>query len=537
LSGLPHEPYIPSRCFLCPRLGEEHCRRKDWSLVETFVEPGLSATDDNRPELLRMVEAATSPARPFDVVLVHSMSRLFRDQFLSEVYIRKLRKAGVEVQSITQELTDNPTGNMIRQVLGAFDQYQSAETAKHTLRAMQENARQGFWNGSAAPYGYTVVESERRGAKIKKVLAIQEQEAAIVTDIYDWALGRSGMPLGVKAIVNRLNASGHTHRGKPFHISSVYRILTSTTYAGTHVFNRLNASTRQPKPHQEWIGVAVPAIVSPEDHERVRSSLSARSPKRVAPRIVGNPTLLTGLARCGICGSGMTLRTGKSGRYRYYVCAGRAQKGATLCRGRSISMPMLDGLVTDHLADRLFTPARLRVILEAYINKSADGEMERLGQLARARKALTEAEGKITRLLELVEHGALAVNDPAMRERLDLAKEARRAATEQVKWIEARNPTGMPTITPEKIDRFAAALRIVMTSDDPSFRKAYLRLFVDDVIVNESEIILRGPKQSLAKGAGSGGLPPAAAVVPSFVREWRPVRDSNSCYRRERAVS
>ena len=35
--------------------------------------------------------------------------------------------------------------------------YQSKENAKHTLRAVQENARQGFWNGSKAPYGYAVV--------------------------------------------------------------------------------------------------------------------------------------------------------------------------------------------------------------------------------------------------------------------------------------------------------------------------------------------------------------------------------------------
>jgi hypothetical protein len=29
-----------------------------------------------------------------------------------------------------------------------FDDYQSKENAKHTLRAMKENARQGYWNGT-----------------------------------------------------------------------------------------------------------------------------------------------------------------------------------------------------------------------------------------------------------------------------------------------------------------------------------------------------------------------------------------------------
>jgi DNA invertase Pin-like site-specific DNA recombinase len=137
-------------------------------LIETFVEPGASATDDRRPEFQRMIDIATSATRPFDLTLVHSMSRFFREQFLSDMYIRNLRRAGVKLASITQEFQDDPTGNLIRQVLGSFDEYQSRENAKHTLRAMQENARQGFWNGSRPPFGYEAVVQERRGHKLKR---------------------------------------------------------------------------------------------------------------------------------------------------------------------------------------------------------------------------------------------------------------------------------------------------------------------------------------------------------------------------------
>jgi site-specific DNA recombinase len=42
--------------------------------------------------------------------------------------------------SITQELGDDPMSNMIRQIMALFDEYQSKENAKHTLRAMKENA-------------------------------------------------------------------------------------------------------------------------------------------------------------------------------------------------------------------------------------------------------------------------------------------------------------------------------------------------------------------------------------------------------------
>ncbi len=83
--------------------------------------------------------------------------------------------------SITQELGDDPMSNMIRQIMALFVEYQSKENAKHTLRAMKENARQGFWNGSLPPIGYRIVEAtEQRGHRIKKTLKIDPIQAETV---------------------------------------------------------------------------------------------------------------------------------------------------------------------------------------------------------------------------------------------------------------------------------------------------------------------------------------------------------------------
>jgi site-specific DNA recombinase len=260
--------------------GQDFCTARGLEVMEMFIESGATATDDRRPEFQRMIDAAVSADRPFDAVLVHSMSRFFRDQFYSEMYILKLRKAGVALMSMTQDFQDDPTGILIRQIVGSFDEYQSRENAKHTLRAMRENARQGFWNGSYPPYGYETVVRERRGPKAKKVLAVHEDEAAVVRRIFDFALGRTGMPLGVKAIVNDLNGSGHRYRGRPFHISSVHRILTATTYMGVHQFNRREARSGQSKAPEEWIPLVVPQIITADEFEQVQASLRSRSPKR-----------------------------------------------------------------------------------------------------------------------------------------------------------------------------------------------------------------------------------------------------------------
>ncbi|MBA9061531.1 DNA invertase Pin-like site-specific DNA recombinase [Methylobacterium fujisawaense] len=132
------------------------CAAKGWQVVGEYVEPGASATDDNRPEFQRMIERAGDDDHPYDAVVVRSYSRFFRDSFGLEMYIRRLGKARVRLISITQELGDDPAQAMMRQVIALFDEYQSKENAKHVLRAMKENARQGFYNGAPVPLGYRV---------------------------------------------------------------------------------------------------------------------------------------------------------------------------------------------------------------------------------------------------------------------------------------------------------------------------------------------------------------------------------------------
>ena len=99
--------------------------------------------------------------------------------------------------------------------------------------------------------------------------------------------------------------------------------------------------------------------------------------------------------------------------------------------------------------------------------------------------------------------------------------------------LEQAAVSGNASITEAKLARFAEAIRKAMANPDPAFRKAYLRLFVDTVIVGDSEIAITGPKAALAKAATLNELPPAGAMVPSFVREWRPVGDGNPSYKKD----
>ena len=507
-----------------------YCERQGWQVVADYIEPGASAMDDQRPEFQRMIERASDDDRPFDVIVVHSFSRFFRDAFGLEMYIRRLAKHGVRLVSITQELGDDPSQVMMRQVIALFDEYQSRENAKHVLRAMKENARQGFYNGSRVPLGYAVEDVEKRGHRTKKRLIIDPVEAETVRLIFKLYLegdGASG-PLGVKEVAKALNTRGiRTRLGARFGVGPVHLILTNPLYIGEWRFNRRHAKTGQEKPVAEVIAVEVPPIIERETFDQVRRSLKARNPRSMPPRITTGPILLTGLAYCASCSSAMTLRTGtsKTGRvYRYYSCSGAARMGKTACKGRSIPMDRLDQLVTGHIADYLLVADRIADLLAEIVKSRAmaGGEVrDRIDQLSRQASI---ADDKLRRLYALVEDGVTDL-DEVLKIRLADIKADRDQARNALDRIKGQSPAAR--IDRAKIERFDSLMRQNITTGDIPFRKAYLRSFIDAVEVDDRVIRIHGSKSSLEQAviassqAGKNG-------VRSFVRKWRARRDSNS---------
>jgi site-specific DNA recombinase len=183
--------------------------------------------------------------------------------------------------------------------------------------------------------------------------------------------GSSG-PMGVKSIVTHLNAIGiRTRDGRRWGVDAVHKVLTRTTYIGRHRFNTKFWKTRERKPETEVVEMVVPAIVDKDEFEAVQMLLKSRSPAMTAPRIVSGPTLLTGICFCAGCGGAMTLRTGKSGRYRYYTCCTKARQGETGCRGRTVLMEKLDK-VAEYIEQRLLQPKRLEQLLSHVLDRRTE---------------------------------------------------------------------------------------------------------------------------------------------------------------------
>lgn len=518
-----HDVSIPDQ----KRQGEAYCEARGLHLVETFIEPGASATNDRRPEFQRMIEAGTSKPAPFDVVVVHSFSRFFRDHFELEFYVRKLAKNGVKLISITQEMGDDPMHVMMRQIMALFDEYQSKENAKHVMRALKENARQGFWNGSLPPIGYRVVAAEQRGAKTKKKLEIDPLHADTVRLIYRLALEGDGTTgqMGVKKIVSYLNSRRiFTRDGGRWGIGQVHRILTRKTYMGEHEFNK-RSKTKELKPKTEVVVVPVPPIIDRETFDAVQKLLKARNPKVMPARVISGPTMLTGLIHCAKCGGAMTIRTGKGGRYRYYACSMKARQGPTACTGMAVPMQKLDDLVADHLEKQLLQPERLETILAAVLDRREERSERRREHIAELNKRATESELRLKRLYDAIEAGVADLDDPALKDRIDGLKAIRDQAKADAERAQAMlQHSGSQAVTPQMLSKFARTARQRIRLEGGGYRRDHLRALAQRVEVAESEVRIMGSKSRLLQTLVANG---SVNSVPTQGLRWRTVRDSN----------
>ena len=499
------------------------CAAKGWYLAADYIEAGASATDDARGEFRKMIERALDDDRPYDAIVVHSYSRFFRDSFGLEMYIRKLAKADVRLISITQELGDDPAQIMMRQVIALFDEYQSRENGKHVLRAMRENSRQGFYNGSPLPLGYATEDVEKRGVRIKKKMAVDPVEAEtvrLIFRLYTDGDGREG-PIGIKKIAVWLNERGHrTRSGARFGVSGIHKILTNEAYIGRASFNKRCSKTLRTKPAAEHITFEIPSIIDRTIFDAVQTTLQAHNPRSIAPRVVTGPILLTGLAQCATCQGAMTLRTGtsKSGTvHRYYACSTCARQGKVACKGRAIRMDRLDSLVVDHLQERLFQPDRLTALLGSVMALRSERAAEVDSRVTRLQTEISDADERLKRLYQMVENG-LTDLDEILKERVGILKHDRERAKAALDRIRETRSSAM-TFDPETIERFGRLMRDNIATGAIPFRKAYLQSVIERIEVDDGIVRIVGNTATLEQAIAGGAA--SAEGVRRSVPKWR----------------
>jgi len=146
---------------------------KGFRIVREFEERGVTGKNDleNRPALKDLIAALRSNGTR--VVLIEKLDCLARDLMIQESIIADLRKSGFKLVSVMEPdlCSDDPTRVLLRQMMGAFAQYERAMIVTK-LRAARQRAKasKGRCEGRK-PYGSRPGERE----VIERMFAIHKQ--------------------------------------------------------------------------------------------------------------------------------------------------------------------------------------------------------------------------------------------------------------------------------------------------------------------------------------------------------------------------
>ncbi len=130
------------------------------------------------------------------------------------------------------------------------------------------------------------------------------------------------------------------------------------------------------------------------------------------------------------------------------------------------------------------------------------------------------------------------LDDPALKDRIAGLKSTREQAQADAERTAAvLESAGQQTITPAMVRKFAATARERIRITGGGYRRDHLRALAQRVEVADGAVRIIGSKSDLLRTlAAAAGAKSAPHGVRSSVLKWRPVGDSNPCYRRERGV-
>ena len=277
------------------------CERNGWPIAEEVLSDNdLSATRrarKQRPAYQRLKEIL----RPGDVLVTWASSRAQRD-LEAYVELRKLCAERGVLWCYSGKVYDlNERGDRMATGFQAIIDEDMADAIQEAaLRAQRANAVDGVAHGKV-PYGYKALRNPDTG-KIEKGVP-HETQAPIVREIARRVLAGEA----TYAIASDLNRRGvpTARPSKGWTASSIGALIKRPTYAGFRTHKGEVTSKGKWEP-----------LISVEDHKRIVALMD--DPTRLKHHGVEPVHLLTGIAKCGVCGGGRIRLT--TGPYPKYAC-------------------------------------------------------------------------------------------------------------------------------------------------------------------------------------------------------------------------
>lgn len=353
------------------------CKLRKYRIRAIYVDRAISARADAEKRVNFMQMISDSDKRKWEYVIVWKLDRFARNRNDSAIYKMRLRKNGVKVVSVTENISDNPEGIILESVLEGMAEFYSAELSQKITRGLRESALKCRSIGGHVPLGYKIENHK---------LVIEPVGAAIVQKAFE--LYSQGWT--VADICREFNTRGYrTAKNAEFNRNSFKSMFKNKRYIGIYTYKDVQ------------IEGGVPAIIDKDLFEEVgrRLKKNEEAPARGKAKV---DYLLSGKLFCGHCGAPMNGESGtsKTGEvHHYYACYTRKRRGN--CRKKSMRKSLVEKWVAED-AYALLTQEVIEEIADIAVSQTeADiAQHTKLPELTAKRAELEQGIDNIATAIE-----------------------------------------------------------------------------------------------------------------------------------------
>lgn len=462
----------------------DYAKKNGIILIGKYIDKARSATTDDRPQFLQMIE--DSKQESFNIVLVHKLDRFARNRQDSIGYRMELKKNGVSLVSVLEYLDEeSPESIILESVLEAMAEYYSKNLAREVKKGMKENALQCISTGGRPPFGYSIDSETRK-------YVINEYEKPAVQMIFNGICEGKGY----NQIINELNKEGYrTRNNKPFGKNSIHEILRNEKYRGVYIFNRASAKDYRGKRNNHLnkyddevirIEGGIPAIIDDETFEAVTRIITSR--KKLSPSKAAKENyLLAGKIFCGECGNSMSGNRKFSGRNKRlhvtYRCNTRTSKTSTECSNKELRREYIESFVMKELSKIIFDEKHIPSLVKGFTEYNKATQNNAGIKVKKLTKQLKETEEKINNIVSAIaSSGSTALLSALETLEQEKAQLETMLAEEEAYQLQSND------ITEAQIYEAYAKARELFLTDELEEKRQLINLYLNKVVVYREHV-------------------------------------------------
>ena len=302
-------------------------RNPNWELYEVFADEGISGTNTKkRKEFNRMIACAKNG--DFDLIVTKEISRFARNTLDSIFYTRDLKKHGVGVIFMNDNInTLDGDAELRLAIMSSIAQEESRKTSERVKWGQKRQMEQGVVFGRSM-LGYDVKDGK---------MYINEDGAKVVRLIFHKFVNEGK---GTHVIARELREEGiKPMRVKEWQNTVILRVIRNEKYCGDLVQKK--TYTPDFLSHEKKVNLGQEEFVIIKDHhepiishelfDKANRILDEKSLSQEGKAKYSNRYPFSGKIKCGCCGSSYVARykTRKNGsRYKAWRCLEAARHGS-----------------------------------------------------------------------------------------------------------------------------------------------------------------------------------------------------------------